>query len=54
MAINIQKIYDATWEHYQKAKNFEEAFEEIRKCRGTQFDPDIAEKFVDAIESAYN
>lgn len=40
--------------HYQKAKNFEEAFEEIRKCRGTQFDPDIAEKFVDAIESAYN
>jgi len=36
---------------YQKTKTFEEAFEEIRKCSGVHFDPDIAEKFIEVIKS---
>ncbi len=35
---------------YQKVKTFEEAFEEIERCKGTQFDPVIAEKFIKAIK----
>ena len=31
----------------------EEAFAEIRKCKGTQFDPQIAEVFISAINEAY-
>ena len=38
---------------YQKVKTFEEAFEEIRKCKGTHFDPELAEIFVNAIEDTY-
>lgn len=38
---------------YQKVKNFEEAIEEIRRCEGTQFDPELAEIFVRAIEETY-
>ena len=38
---------------YQKVKNFEEAIEEIRRCSGTQFDPEIANLFVRAIEETY-
>ena len=38
---------------YQKVKTFEEAFEEIRRCKGTQFDPEIAEVFISALEEVY-
>ena len=38
---------------YQKAKTFEEAFIEIRRCKGTQFDPELAELFIQAIENSY-
>lgn len=38
---------------YQKAKTFEEAFAEIRRCKGTQFDAELAEQFIEAINSAY-
>ncbi|MDF2587195.1 MAG: diguanylate cyclase protein [Anaerocolumna sp.] len=36
---------------YQKTKTFEEAFEEIERCRGTHFDPVLAGKFVEALKS---
>lgn len=36
---------------YQKTKTFEEAFEEIQRCKGTHFDPEIAEQFVQALKS---
>ena len=48
--------YDAMTEErvYQKAKTPEAAAEEIRKCAGTQFDPEIARIFVEKIlASAY-
>ncbi len=36
---------------YQKTKTFKEAFEEIERCKGTHFDPVIADQFIDAIQS---
>jgi diguanylate cyclase (GGDEF)-like protein/putative nucleotidyltransferase with HDIG domain len=36
---------------YQKTKTFEEAFEEIERCKGTHFDPIIADKFMEALKS---
>ena len=36
---------------YQPIKSYEEAFAEIRKCSGTQFDPSLCEPFIEAIES---
>lgn len=36
---------------YQKTKTFEEAFEEILRCKGTHFDPVIADRFIDALKS---
>lgn len=38
---------------YQNSKTFNEAFEEIRRCAGTQFDPLLAEQFIAAIEESY-
>ena len=38
---------------YQKVKTFEEAFEEIKNCKGTQFDPELADLFVEAINETY-
>ena len=38
---------------YQKVKTFEEAFDEIRRCKGTHFDPMLAEMFISAIKETY-
>ena len=38
---------------YNDKKTFEEAFEEIRKCSGSQFDPVIAEKFIEIMSENY-
>lgn len=35
---------------YNRAKTYEEAIEELRKCGGTQFDTDIAEAFIQVIK----
>lgn len=36
---------------YQKVKTFEEAFQEIENCKGTHFDPIIADQFIDAVKA---
>ena len=38
---------------YQKIQTIEEALVEIRRCKGTQFDPVLAEQFIEAIKQAY-
>ena len=35
---------------YQKTKSFREAFEEIERCKGTHFDPVIADGFMEALK----
>ena len=37
---------------YKKKKTISEALQEIRRCEGTQFDPEKAEIFIAAIQSA--
>ncbi|MDD4774199.1 MAG: diguanylate cyclase [Eubacteriales bacterium] len=36
---------------YQKIKTFNEAYEEIERCRGTHFDPDLADEFIKVMKS---
>ncbi len=36
---------------YQKVKTFDEAFREIDRCKGSHFDPYIADKFIEAIKA---
>ena len=38
---------------YQKVKTFEEAYEELRRCKGTQFDPQLTEIFISALREVY-
>ena len=35
--------------YYHKAKSLEEGLEEIARCSGTQFDPQLAEYFIKAL-----
>ncbi|MGB8454620.1 MAG: diguanylate cyclase [Anaerocolumna sp.] len=36
---------------YQKVKTFDEAFREIEQCKGSHFDPFIADKFIEAVKA---
>ncbi|NLU25491.1 MAG: HD-GYP domain-containing protein [Clostridiales bacterium] len=36
---------------YQPSRTFEDAFAEIRRCSGTQFDPALSESFIQAVYS---
>ena len=36
---------------YNKTKNYEEALQELERCSGSQFDPYIVKKFIEAIRS---
>ncbi|NLV82285.1 MAG: diguanylate cyclase, partial [Synergistaceae bacterium] len=49
----IADAYDAMTENrvYNETRTPEEAFEEIKKCAGTQFDPEIAEIFVQMMKT---
>jgi len=35
---------------YRKARTHEEAVEELRRCAGTQFDPEVVEVFLQVLE----
>ena len=35
---------------YNRRKSYEEAIKELRRCSGTQFDPEIAEAFIEVIK----
>jgi response regulator RpfG family c-di-GMP phosphodiesterase len=35
---------------YQKIKTKQEAREELIRCKGTQFDPDLVDKFLEIID----
>lgn len=39
---------------YSKRKTHEEAIEELKKCSGTQFDPEIVKKFIEVIKENKN
>ncbi|MFQ6013944.1 MAG: HD domain-containing phosphohydrolase [Anaerolineae bacterium] len=50
--IAVADAYDAmtTDRPYRKAKTREEAIEELRRCAGTQFDPQVVEAFLRMME----
>lgn len=50
--VNVVDSYDAmiTDRGYNKVKTKEEAIEEIEKCRGKQFDPNIADIFINILK----
>ncbi len=52
--VSVVDTYDAmtTDRPYRKALTIEEALTEIEKCRGSQFDPDIADAFIRMIRRA--
>jgi HD-GYP domain-containing protein (c-di-GMP phosphodiesterase class II) len=52
--IAVADAYDAmvTDRPYRRAFKKEEAFEEIKRCKNTQFDPDIADAFIIMMEKA--
>ncbi len=51
--LGIADAYQAMVEHryYREARTHEEAVTELRKVRGTQFDPDVLDVFIDVVNS---
>jgi diguanylate cyclase (GGDEF)-like protein len=51
--LTIADSFDAMTNHrpYQKIKTFEEAYAEIDRCRGTHFDPDLAQRFIQMMKA---
>lgn len=39
---------------YQRTKSFDEAVEELKRCSGEQFDPELAESFIGMIRDKYS
>ena len=49
--LNIADAFNAIVSHrpYRKARSYKEAFKELRRCAGTQFDPDLVEHFIEVV-----
>lgn len=54
--ICVADAFDAMVSHrvYKEAKSIDFALNEIQKCKGTQFDPEIADCFIWLIKNQYN
>lgn len=39
---------------YNKRKTYKEAIEELQRCSGTHFDPEIVKVFIKALKTNYN
>ena len=52
--LSIADTYDAITSDrvYRKGRSPEEAFAELRRCGGTQFDPDIVEQFIKSMQES--
>jgi putative nucleotidyltransferase with HDIG domain len=50
--LTIADSFDAMTSNrpYNNRKNYDEAIEELRRCSGTQFDPELVESFIEMIE----
>ena len=51
--LNIVESFDAMTNErpYQKTKTFDEAFEELERCRHSQFDPILTDLFIEMLKS---
>ncbi len=51
--LQIADAFDAMVSHrpYRRACSYEAAYEELRRCAGTQFDPELVEHFVDVVKA---
>ena len=51
--LNIADAFHAMVSHrpYRRACRYEDAYKELRRCAGTQFDPDLVEHFIEVVRS---
>jgi diguanylate cyclase (GGDEF)-like protein/PAS domain S-box-containing protein len=51
--LNIADAFNAIVSHrpYRKASSYQEAFKELRRCAGTQFDPELVEHFIEVVSA---
>ncbi len=50
--LNIADAFHAIVSHrpYRKARSYAKAFKELRRCAGSQFDPDLVEHFIEVVQ----
>lgn len=51
--LNIADAFDAmvSQRPYRSARSYKEAFDELRRCAGTQFDPELVEHFIEVVNA---